>query len=61
MGLHGQLTGREKVATHKIKLLDSYYCRALGISLSTKRRYVKRKIDLENGQVLEIRELWKTQ
>jgi hypothetical protein len=61
MGLHGQLTGNENVAIHKIKLLDSFYCRALGISISTKRRYVKRMIDLENGQVLEIRELWKTQ
>jgi hypothetical protein len=61
MGLHGQLTGNENVAIHKIKLLDSFYCRALGISISTKRRYVKRMIDLENGQALEIRELWKTQ
>jgi hypothetical protein len=61
MGLHGQLTGNENIAIHKIKLLDSFYCRALGISISTKRRYVKRMIDLENGQALEIRELWKTQ
>jgi hypothetical protein len=61
MGLHGQLTGNENVAIHKIKLLDSFYCRALGISISTKRRYVKRMIDIENGQALEIRELWKTQ
>jgi len=60
MGLHGQLTGNENVAIHKIKLLDSYYCRALGISSSIKRSYIKRKINLENGQVLEIHELWKT-
>lgn len=59
MGLHGQLTGNEAVAVEKIKQLDSFYRQALGLEASVKRRYVKRKIDLETRQVLEIRELYR--
>jgi hypothetical protein len=58
MGLHGQLTGKEEMAVEKIKLLDPFYCEALGIAPKQNRRYVKRKIDLQTGEVLEIRLLW---
>jgi hypothetical protein len=46
------------MAVEKIKLLDPFYCEALGIAPKQNRRYVKRKIDLQTGEVLEIRLLW---
>jgi len=57
MGLHGQLTGNKITAAKKVMLLDPHYCRALGISTTIKRRYIKRKIDLRNRQILETSEL----
>ena len=59
MGLHTQLTGNEEKAAQKIELLDPFYCEALHLSQEQARRYVKRKMDLKTGDVLETRELWR--
>lgn len=58
LGLHAQLTGDETKAAAKIRLLDPYYREALGLDITVARRYVKRKIEIETGKVLETRLLW---
>jgi hypothetical protein len=52
-GLHNQISQGNETSNSKLKILDTFYCRKLGIPANKNREYIKYKINVVTGEKLD--------